>query len=519
MSDQKIIVQIGGQDWSQIYKISEKLSWTFLKLDEIDTYIELTEEKISKKNAELTSIQKPIRHKIDALIIDGSFDSNQILKLSKYVPFYQTFCLDEYSSQTAPLKKMMIQFYDGHNKVHFVQKLHNILFPGQSGGKFFPNDIDIFNSFTGEVRSEGVAYHTLLGDFGQEFTAIGTYRSSIWVTEFCQDIWPEFIKDESVELYYEFYLTSLSARTEIIKTWRMEKNNWDQPIVLTNDVSGYVSCVIYAKGSGQLKLGPLHVRLSRQGYGQFVLGGETHSDVSRQEFQSFLYPADFKPPLNVYFSGWRSAEGFEGFSMMRDLGAPFLLICDPRLEGGSFYLGSEKFEASISQVIQEALDFLGFTRKDLILSGLSMGTFGAFYYGCEFNPKAIIVSKPLVNLGEVARNEKLNRPGIFPVSLSVSHYIYGGVSEEDFKALDQRFWKKFKSHSFKGTEFAITHMIEDDYEHLTYSQMIDYFFDQDVKVYSKGFHGRHNEGLTETITWFKKQYKTILEQEFGRGPK
>ena len=73
-------------------------------------------------------------------------------------------------------------------------------------------------------------------------------------------------------------------------------------------------------------------------------------------------------------------EGFEGYFMMNKMNAPFILIGDPRLEGGSFYLGSETFEQGIINVIQNALDFLGFKHDELILSGLSMGSFGALYY-------------------------------------------------------------------------------------------------------------------------------------------
>ena len=81
----------------------------------------------------------------------------------------------------------------------------------------------------------------------------------------------------------------------------------------------------------------------------------------------------------MYFSGYRP-EGFEGYFMMNKMNAPFILIGDPRLEGGSFYLGSETFEQGIINVIQKALDFLDFKHDELILSGLSMGSFGALYY-------------------------------------------------------------------------------------------------------------------------------------------
>ena len=60
------------------------------------------------------------------------------------------------------------------------------------------------------------------------------------------------------------------------------------------------------------------------------------------------------------FSGYRTAEGFEGYFMMKRMNAPFILIADPRIEGGAFYLGSENYEQAIRKVIQNALDYLGF---------------------------------------------------------------------------------------------------------------------------------------------------------------
>lgn len=43
-----------------------------------------------------------------------------------------------------------------------------------------------------------------------------------------------------------------------------------------------------------------------------------------------------KPPLAVYFSGYRTQEGFEGYYMMRGFGCPFILVTDPRSEGEPF---------------------------------------------------------------------------------------------------------------------------------------------------------------------------------------
>ena len=59
----------------------------------------------------------------------------------------------------------------------------------------------------------------------------------------------------------------------------------------------------------------------------------------------------------------------------------------------------------------------------MILSGISMGAYGALYYGCDIKPHAMILGKPLVNIGNVALNEKYLRPGGFPTSLDVLHYL------------------------------------------------------------------------------------------------
>ena len=105
--------------------------------------------------------------------------------------------------------------------------------------------------------------------------------------------------------------------------------------------------------------------------------------------------------------------------MMNRLNAPFILISDPRIEGGAFYLGSEDYENGIKDVIQGALDYLGFTHDQLILSGLSMGSFGALYYATRLQPAAVIVGKPLINVGTIANNMKLVRPNDFGTSLDV----------------------------------------------------------------------------------------------------
>ena len=71
--------------------------------------------------------------------------------------------------------------------------------------------------------------------------------------------------------------------------------------------------------------------------------------------------------------------------------APFLLVTDVRLTGGAFYLGDKEYESLVIDGIKKYLKLLKFDESQLILSGLSMGTFGSLYYGYTLRPHAFIL--------------------------------------------------------------------------------------------------------------------------------
>ena len=79
-------------------------------------------------------------------------------------------------------------------------------------------------------------------------------------------------------------------------------------------------------------------------------------------------------------------------------------------------MGSQELEDQIVAYIDQHLDWLGFGPKEMNFSGLSMGTFGALYYGASYSPHAILVGKPIINLGDVAANLKFKRPDEFGTS-------------------------------------------------------------------------------------------------------
>ena len=228
---------------------------------------------------------------------------------------------------------------------------------------------------------------------------------------------------------------------------------------------------------------------------------------------------DRKPPLCVYFSGYRTAEGFEGYYMMKSLGAPFLLLADLRLEGGGFYIGSEEYEENIRGIIKDCLDQLGFSTRELILSGISMGSTGALYYSPDFLPFQVIVGKPLTNMGNIAFNEKYHRPGGFPTSLDVLYGIAGGIGQEQIEKGNNVFWDKFDNADFSNTRFAISYMREDDYDLTGYEDLVKHLSQKEVTIYGKGMTGRHNDNTGGVVEWFRSRYVRVFKDAFNRDIK
>lgn len=179
-------------------------------------------------------------------------------------------------------------------------------------------------------------------------------------------------------------------------------------------------------------------------------------------------------------------------------------------------MGTPEYEAMIVNMIRKHIDELGFQMSDVVMSGLSMGTYGALYYGCDIRPHAVIIGKPLASIGDVAANETYYRPGGFPTSMDVLLYHQGDTGTNDVQKLNRRFWEKFDRTNWSKSKFVVAYMIEDDYDMTAYQKLLSHLHDGGVQVYGKGLHGRHNDATGGIVQWFLHQYKKVLIEDFGR---
>lgn len=501
------ILQVGYFDWSKEIAIPDDVNWNFFYPENTDLIADYMEEE------EL--------NKFSAIIIDDVLNLPSLFDVQFTIEPYTIL----YNENTFGIEEDLLHFiklyqarpWNFSEPEELVYRVSRSFWDGQYGDKLPVSAIDVHHSFGGSFELEGNQYLVLDGHFGEDFKTLATWRyNQMYYSGVPLEMWLEYEKEGSFEFYVKIQFLVEGALGDVFDERIYTEADLGSPILIDYDRNTYLSISVKAKGEGILKLGALHARHSRMEFGKFLLGGEVLKDSNRQEVIAYFHPGDLKPPLNVYFSGYRSAEGFEGFYMMRSFGAPFLLIGDPRLEGGSFYMGSEELESQIVAYIQRYIDYLGFTHKDLTLSGLSMGTFGALYYGADFNPHAIVVGKPLVNVGDIAKNLKLKRPDEFGTSLDMMKLIVGENSVDGIGKLNQKFWTKFEKADFTHTVLALAYMRDDDYDKLAYHNILEKLYNTPVRIISKSKPGRHNDASSAIVEWFFNQYKIIMETDFGR---
>lgn len=504
-------LQIGGENITKGFEPQAKTVWHYVSDDDVLQGIEVVQELL------------PYKMTFDFIYVQMSYSEPLMVLLSTLSQPYTTYIdqaywNDDFENDSKVQRYLMRPFIyaDIYER---NEKLQAVTFPGQYGDKITPNFCKVQHDFQGEAHHEGKEAFVIEGDFGETLTPLLYWqRSLVYDRDKVIQVWPEYTLSGDVEVEFVYRLVPFNRPGHVTEVFVRQHHELETPLEIPRrSYDAHVVMSLRAKGTGTIRMGAVHKRWSRLDLGQFILGGERYADHQRNEFIHYFHPGDMKPPLNVYFSGYRSAEGFEGFFMMKQLKAPFILIADPRVEGGSFYLGSDAYEQAIKKVIQDGLTRLGFKKDDLVLSGLSMGSFGALYYGAQLDPAAVIVGKPLVNIGTVAESMGLVRPEDFGTALDVLRKNEGDLSPAAIQRLNEKFWHQYENKDLSKTTFAISYMIHDDYDKHAFDMLLPILSRQHARVIQRGVPGRHNDDSPTITSWFVNFYNMILEQQFGRG--
>ena len=359
------VLQVGNEDLSLKLHIPDNVEWNYV--DDLDD--------AQEKGYDVCLLSRNINEK-EAYILQK--------KIRAYTMFIlDSVCIESWTRWISTSRQAKRISEESFQK--FLNTDVQLFFSYTYGEKFNPHSLAISKNFKGNVFWNGFTGVELDGVYGEDFYQVAFWRYNIPIRKGeTIDFWLEYEKDDSVSIELKIEKFEIGSVSALQNRWIYSEEDLNEIVYVSEDkMDGMVFISLLAKGKGRLKIVGLHDRHSRKKYGSFLPGGMRFVTSKREEVFMYFDPGDMKPPLNVYFSGYKTQEGFEGYYMMRKFGAPFLLISEARLEGGAFYLGDEEFENVILNGIYRCLTQLGFNPSQLILSGLSMGTFGALYYGCQ----------------------------------------------------------------------------------------------------------------------------------------
>ena len=502
------VLQIGKNDWSTSYSIPPEILWMSINpgqdvidLSHIDVFdvviihISCSEELLSY----LEPFMNPHRIVMDKLYYDDSSSASDRIKQEEF------------------FHKWMVRIVPLSNPQAFIDSIPYTYFTEQFGSKL-PIRKLLFSPLIRErVWFEGTKYLSTFITEMETFQQVFFWKLNInYDHNHPLDLWLEYEIEEGCEIALDLHLVPLDQPEVIRLKRRYNQTELQEPLYFDHTESGYLVASIYARGEGLLRIGALHYRHARREVGHFLPGGIRLVDSNRQELFAYYHPGNLKPPLNIYFSGYRPAEGFEGYYMMKSMEHPFLLFTDPRFEGGAFYLGSSELEQQVHNVIQSTMSRLHFREQDLIFSGLSMGTMAALYYGSRYQAYAIIVGKPILDLLYVAYQTPLVRPYEFLTILDIVKY-WDKADEEGAEIPIGTFTKDLldswrEATVFQQTKIAVAHMLDDDYDDQAYYRLLESQLGKDTVIYSRAYQGRHNDQTDKIVNWFVQQYRRLIKE-------
>lgn len=494
------VLQLGGEDWSQTLRIPAGVQWYFNDLAQLKVKKMRFELLIIADQLEMTPVEwEQLHAKVDpynVVFLPGAAgDELQQYFLAR--------------TQARLLKS---------DRQAFVSAIPQYYYVGQQGIGIGPDAFSVSPNYQGSQRWQDSAALALTVD-SDDWQPLANLRTNLFVDPDRQlTVWPVFQHDANVEIRYRFVLVYGSER----QTYEFSEAQLQKPQVIPTSITArnqFLSVIVFAKGNGQMTLGNLELRWARYGLGTFINGGQAWQDLeSRDEVQFFFNPGDLRPPLCVYFAGYHSKKSFEGYFMMKKMKVPYLLITDSRLEGGAFYTGPF-FNQAVPKIIDQHLQLLGFDHTQLVMSGISMGTYGAIKFGLRQKAHAVIAAKPLVHLGTIAQRSRLARPDEFGTSFDLARELIAAPNELDetsLRQLDQKIIDALIHEDASETSLNLAYMFDDDYDPNALAVLKKHLLGRARQINYYGLPGRHNDDSSGMIKWFLRQYARVLKEDFGR---
>lgn len=510
-----IVLQLGNRNWQTQYNVPVATKWIY---NDPNYFATLLRPKVKKG-------QRPPKQQkyFNLVLITSPVDltdeewSRLHWKMDPYRVMYTpgvTESLSVAGQRFLDLNRASLVEDDPQTVINDIDRKY---FAAEFGGfRMAPNQLIINPTFTLKNVTYPDPGHLTVHVNSDHWQQLGSYRQNWYVAPHHQlKVWLEYSQNVNVVIRLRVALDDGSGRHYVINL-----DGRHEPIIPTpvTDRGQFLAVAMEVRGVGELTIGYTHGRWTRYGVGHYIPGGQRLVDPSNNEEIAYYFnPGDGKPPLNVYFSGIDIVEQFEGKNMVRRTHAPSICFFDPRLSLGEFYV-SQVLEHKVTQLIKQTLANLNFTNHDLVMMGISAGSYAAVKLGAPLQPRAIIVGKLLGNLGHIAARGRLHRPNDFQGSYDVVTRILNQEANlHNLHDLDESYWAILRESDLTHTKVFVTYMLNDNFDNLAFQQFSNMPAVKASEEFAyKGYPGRHNDNSYAISSWLKERIRQVMIDDFGR---
>lgn len=366
-------------------------------------------------------------------------------------------------------------------------------------------------------KREGRFSAQFIGDFGEAWQQIGTLNTSIGDLAPTVEnlVWLDYTQTNTVAVKLEF----VYYRDGHVQKRQAISGDALRELTAVGGLDNYQNyqILVFASGQGTLDLHVLHQRRSRHGLGLLLPGDDWQLTDEHEEVLSYFNPGNRQSPLVVNFSSMHAhADGFDMRESMNTLESPYLLFSDVRMQGGAFHIGTETYEKTIIETIRKTMKTLHLEPKDVILTGYGMGSFPAMYYAADIKPQAVVLAKPIVNIGTLTENIDFPQAVNQDWTLDVRRFLAGRMHPDDTNGLNQIFWHHISQIDWQKISVSLMTLTQDEYDGQSLSQLLDFFSAQHTPLTHVQEVGTHMAKFPEMITFMMTQLM-YLKDHTRRG--
>ncbi|GMA69908.1 accessory Sec system protein Asp2 [Leuconostoc litchii] len=338
------------------------------------------------------------------------------------------------------------------------------------------------------------------GDFGETWQQLGTIIAGKddFQNNSANEVWLAYdhTEEAAAALLFVFYQLG-----EIVQQQMIYGEDLHQlKVVVPPEMYDGYEILVFGKGKGLLDFQSIHQRRHRHGLGHLLPGGVWQKTNENEEILNYFNPGNRQKPLIVSFADTRLyVDGFEMREALNTLESPYLLFTDSRVQGGAFDIGTVEYEKSVVQIIKQKIKILGFSPEDVILMGSSMGSYPALYYAEDINPGAVVLAKPILNLGAFTAGSKISRSFDQGWRLDVRRYLTGRVHPDDNEKLNQKLWQHIENTNWTNIQVALFSVTNDEYDGQSLQQLLDFFVEHNTPLTHVTEEGTHMDKLDEMV--------------------